>query len=92
MKCIYQILRIFLRRPHEALEKPAPYIPLERSDILKDYSEGRIATKTAVSALGMRSSADLLVALGDAGLLIPMPPEEEIETQANLIAGIWNKS
>jgi hypothetical protein len=54
-----------------------------RDVILLAYSRGRIGQRDAVDALEMRDSTELLVALGDANLPMPMPAEDEIERQAD---------
>jgi hypothetical protein len=46
----------------------------------------------AVKALGLRDYAELLVAVGDAGLELPMPPVHEIENQAARFAKIWRQA
>jgi hypothetical protein len=53
-----------------------------RDVILLAYSNGRIRQRDAVEALQMRDSTELLVALGDKNLPMPMPPADEIERQA----------
>ena len=52
-----------------------------RDVLLLAYSSGRIGQRDAVEALGLRDSTELLVALGDKNLPMPMPAEEEIERQ-----------
>jgi hypothetical protein len=54
-----------------------------RDVLLLAYSRGRIGQRDAVDALEMRDSTELLVALGDANLPMPMPPPDEIERQAD---------
>jgi hypothetical protein len=54
-----------------------------RDVILLAYSSGRIGQRDAVEALQMRDSTELLVALGDRNLPMPMPADEEIERQAD---------
>ena len=44
-------------------DKPEP-----QDDTLLAYSEGRLSRRDAIERLGLQDSADLLVALGDAGL------------------------
>ncbi|MFN8701935.1 MAG: hypothetical protein ACK5X0_07415 [Rhodospirillales bacterium] len=56
-----------------------------RDVLLLAYSSGRIGQRDAVQALEMRDSTELLVALGDANLPMPMPPPDEIERQADLV-------
>lgn len=59
-------------------------------DPLLAYSKGLLSQREAVRRLGLRDSADLLVALSDAGLPMPMPPDDEIEEQAATFAQLWN--
>lgn len=58
-------------------------------DPLLAYSQGLISQREAVRRLGLRDSADLLVALGDAGLPLPLPPEEELKEQATTFGQLW---
>ncbi len=51
--------------------------------ILLAYSNGRIGQRDAVQALGLRDSAELLVALGDKNLPMPMPPADELARQVD---------
>lgn len=43
-------------------------------DPLMAYSQGRLSRADAIRLLGLRDYADLLVALGDADLPMPLPP------------------
>lgn len=52
---------------------------VERRAALKAYSEGRLSRDNAIQQLGLRDYAELLVALGDADLPMPLPPDDEIE-------------
>ncbi len=45
------------------------------------YSRGQISRQVAIDDLKIRDYAELLVALGDADLPIPMPSEEQIEQE-----------
>ena len=45
------------------------------------YSRGQISRQVAIEALKIRDYAELLVALGDADLPMPMPSEEQIEAE-----------
>lgn len=45
------------------------------------YSRGQISRQVAIRALKIRDYAELLVALGDADLPIPMPSEEQIAAE-----------
>jgi len=57
--------------------------------ILLAYSEGRLSRRDAIERLGLRDSADLLVALGDAGLMMPMPSEKQIKEEAATFVSLW---
>lgn len=61
-------------------------------DPLLAYSQGRLARKEVIRLLGMRDCAELLVALGDADLPMPMPPAHDIENQAVAFAKLWRQS
>lgn len=54
------------------------------ADPLVSYSRGLLARDEAIRLLGLRDYAELLVALGDAELPMPLPPEHEIENQATV--------
>lgn len=58
-------------------------VEIVRDVILLAYSGGRISQRDAVRALGMRDSTELLVALGDKNLPMPMPPEDELARQVD---------
>jgi plasmid stability protein len=61
-------------------------------DPLLAYSQGRLARNEAIRLLGLRDYAELLVALGDADLPMPLPPSHEIENQAVTFAKLWRQS
>ncbi len=61
-------------------------------DALLAYSQGRLARTDAIRRLGLRDYAELLVALGDADLPMPLPPQHEIENQAIIMAKLWRES
>lgn len=61
----------------------------EENDPLVAYSKGLLSPREAASRLGLRDSADLLVALGDAELPLPRPPEEELKQQAATFVQLW---
>jgi len=48
---------------------------------LVQYSRGQISRQVAIQALKIRDYAELLVALGDANLPMPMPSDEQIEKE-----------
>lgn len=60
-------------------------------DPLLAYSQGRLARNEAVRLLGLRDYAELLVALGDADLPMPLPPAHEVENQAVTFAKLWRQ-
>lgn len=49
---------------------------------LVSYSKGELSRYDAISLLDLRDYAQLLIALGEADLPMPLPPEDEIERQA----------
>ena len=63
-----------------------------KQEILEQYSRGRLSPRVAAEKLGLRDSADLLVALGDAGLPMPQPPEEEVREQASIFATLFREN
>ncbi|WP_395517723.1 hypothetical protein [Pseudorhizobium flavum] len=66
-------------------DKPEP-----QDDTVLAYSKGLISRRDAIERLGLRDSADLLVALGDANLMMPMPSEQKIEEEAATFVRLWN--
>jgi hypothetical protein len=58
-------------------------------DPLLAYSKGLLSRREAIRRLGLRDSGDLLVALGDAGLPMPLPPAQDIEEQAATFVTLW---
>lgn len=61
-------------------------------EVLEQYSAGIISARVACVKLGLRDSADLLVALGDSGLRMPQPPEDEVRKQANTFASLFREN
>jgi len=59
------------------------------SDPLVSYSRGLLARDEAIRMLGLRDYAELLVALGNADLPMPMQPPHEIENQAAAFVKLW---
>jgi hypothetical protein len=49
--------------------------------LLFQYSRGQITRQIAIDGLTIRDYAELLVALGNADLPMPMPSEEQIENE-----------
>ena len=58
-------------------------------DPLLAYSQGRLSRSDVLRELDLRSYADLLVALGEADLPMPLAPAHEIENQAVTFAKVW---
>lgn len=58
-------------------------------DPLLSYSQGLLGKKEAIRLLGLRDYAELLVALGDADLPMPLPSPHDIENQAVTFAKLW---
>lgn len=65
---------------------------LEWGECLAACSAGRLSRRQAIFALGMRDSADLLVALGDAGLPMPQPSKDEVREQAATFARLFREN
>lgn len=63
--------------------------PLRVPEALSAYACGTATREDAIEALGLRDHAELLVALGDAGLTPPQPSAEEILAQALVFERIW---
>jgi len=61
-------------------------------DPLLAYSQGKLGRDEAIGLLGIRDYAELLVALGDAGLPMPLPPADDVENQALAFARIWKQA
>lgn len=75
-----------------AYEEPhnhADMLAAARSAALTQYSEGKLSARVAAELLGLRDSADLLIALGDAGLPMPQPSDEEVKEQATTFAQLF---
>lgn len=60
-----------------------------RRELLEAYSQGRLSRRDAIRRLGLRDSADLLVALGDTGLCMPLPPQQELDEQTATFVKLW---
>jgi plasmid stability protein len=78
-------------REHLAAVTSAPGDAIA-ADPLVSYSRGLLARDEAIRLLGLRDYAELLVALGDADLPMPLPPPHEIENQATTFVKLWNQS
>lgn len=57
-----------------------------KRSVLGAYADGRLSQRQAIDALDLRDSAELLVALGDAGLPMPQPSATEVREQAETVA------
>lgn len=79
-----------VREHFEAIVEPEREIADE--DPLLAYSKGLLSRSETVKRLGLRDYAELLVALGDADLPMPLPSPHEIENQAATFSRIWKAS
>ena len=77
-------------RKHLEAVTAEPESPEE--DTLHAYAAGRIMRDAAIQRFGLRDYGQLLVALGDAGLTPPRPPEHEVENEAVLFGRIWSSA
>ena len=59
------------------------------NDVLRLYSEGRLGTRDACRRLGLRDGSELLLALAERRLPVPLPPPHVIEAQAEEFAQLW---
>ena len=64
-------------------------VPDASRDPLREFAAGTLSREDAVEALGLRDHADLLVALGDAGMTPPRSPAHVIEAEAALFETLW---
>ena len=78
-----------------AYEEPhnhADMLAAARAAVLTQYSERKLSARVAAKLLGLRDSADLLVALGDAGLPMPQPPAEQVKEQAATFTALFREN
>ncbi len=61
-------------------------------DILSAFAAGLIGREQAIRQTGVRDYAELLVALGDAGLAPRRPPPHDVENEAVTFARIWRST
>lgn len=61
-------------------------------EALEAYSKGILDRDSAIRELGLRDHADLLVALGEAELPMPMPPRNVVDNQAATFERIWRQT
>lgn len=59
------------------------------NDVLRLYSEGRLGTRDACRRLGLRDGSELLLALAERHLPVPLPPPHVIEAQAEEFVQLW---
>ena len=59
---------------------------------LKEFSLGLISKRQAVEELGLRDYADLLLALGAAGLPLPTLSDADAYEQVKTFMRIWRNS
>lgn len=77
------IIREHLEAVTSGMEDPVA------GDTLLAFSKGQISRGEAIRRLGLRDYAELLVALGDANLPMPVPPAHEVEDQAATFVELW---
>lgn len=65
---------------------------LSNREVLEQYSAGMMSARVACAKLDLRNSADLLVALGNAGLPMPQSPEAEVKAQAVTFARLFKEN
>lgn len=78
-----------------AYEEPHNHVDMlvtARSAVLTQYSGGKLSSRVAAELLGLRDSADLLIALGDAGLPMPQPSAEEVKEQAKTFSTLFREN
>lgn len=73
----------------EQLEAVTDY---KDDDPLWKFSRGLLTKEQAISESGLRDYAQLLVAMGDADLPLPLLPEDEINRQAKEFAELLRQS
>jgi plasmid stability protein len=61
----------------------------ENQSVLELYAAGQVTEREACRELGLRDGADLLLALAEAGLDMPLPPNHIVEEQAEDFARLW---
>ena len=61
-------------------------------EALEAYSKGMLDRDDAIRELGLRDHTELLVALGAAGLSVPVPPRNVVDNQAANFERIWRQS
>ena len=74
------------------IRKHLDTVTAAKNDPLIEFSQADITKEEAISALGLRDYSQLLVALGDADLPLPVLPEKEIAEQVAMFTRIWRES
>lgn len=59
------------------------------NDVLRLYSDGRLGTRDACRRLGLRDGSELLLALAERQLPVPLPPPHVTEAQAEEFVQLW---
>ena len=86
----WQLIRsVFGDIAYEEPHNHAAMLKVARTMVLEQCSRGELSRRLALEKLGLRDTADLLVALGDAGLPMPQPPEDEVKEQAETFARLF---
>ena len=60
--------------------------------VLEQYALGLVTKERAVEVLGLRDYSELLIALGAAGLALPIASEAELDEQVETFVRIWKIS
>ncbi len=63
-----------------------------KNDPLIEFSQGDMTKEEAIAELGLRDYSQLLVALGDADLPLPVLPDSVIAEQVAMFTKIWKET
>lgn len=63
-----------------------------QDDVLHAFADGRLTKESAITALGLRDYAQLLLALGEAGLAPPKLPPAEIEAMQDMFVRLLREA
>jgi len=89
----WQLIRfVFGDIAYEEPHNHSEMLKAARITLLEQYSRGELPGRLAAEKLGFRSTAELLVALGTAGLPMPRPPEEEVRKQVKTFASLFREN
>lgn len=89
----WQLIRsVFGDMAYEEPHNHPSMLKVARTMVLEQYSRGELSRRVAAEKLGLRDTADLLVALGNAGLPMPQPPEDEVKEQAAAFACLFREN